>query len=58
MLDIIKKWWNRKWSDWEFIRYIYSYDSVLPGARPYKATALFKSTSNDGLVRYKRKKAW
>lgn len=43
MIDSIKKWWNRKWSNWEldsegiWINYI-----------------VLRRTSNDGLIEFKK----
>jgi len=47
MLDKIKKWWYREWSNWEeqeksFSRSDWNYYIIL------------KSTSNDGLIRFKK----
>jgi hypothetical protein len=49
MLDEIKKWWNRKWSNWEIEREYYSWVR-------YNTYIVLKSTSNDGLIRFKELK--
>jgi hypothetical protein len=50
MLDTIKKWWNRKWSDWEpyEIWETYFRDNLS------KKHLVLKRTSNDGLIEYKK----
>lgn len=53
MKNIIKKWWNREWSNWEFDGDILVYDTD-EDKYPIRKFARLKSTSNDGLVRYKR----
>lgn len=53
MLDIILKWWTRKWSNWEFDGEIAVYDKD-EDKYPTRKFARFKSVSNDGLARYKR----
>lgn len=56
MKDIILKWWNRKWSDWEHYTFVKSYDAH--SNRAYREDEVFISHSNDGLHRYKRVKIW
>ena len=43
MRDYISKWWNRKWSSWEY-----------EGESEWYCYILLKRTSNDGLVQFKR----
>ena len=43
MIDDIKKWWNRKWSNWEF-------DSKSE----WNYYIILKRTSNDGLIQFKK----
>ena len=54
MKDLILKWWNRKWGNWEFDQYVNTYleTSKLPTARH----KVLVRKSNDGLVQYKRLK--
>lgn len=49
MLDEIKKWWNRKWSNWEIEREYFSWSD-------FNYYVVLKSTSNDGLIRFKELK--
>lgn len=49
MLDKIKKWWNREWSNWGIEREYFSWSD-------YSAYIVLKSTSNDGLIRFKELK--
>jgi len=49
MLDTIKKWWNRKWSNWEIEREYFSEVN-------FNFYIVLKSTSNDGLIRFKELK--
>ena len=52
MKDLILKWWNKKWGNWEFDQYVNTYleTSKLPTARH----KVLVRKSNDGLVQYKR----
>lgn len=51
MLDLIKKWWNRKWSDFTFD----SKEDVLDNkSRRIYSIMIYKSVSNDGLVRFRK----
>lgn len=43
MRDYVSKWWNRKWSNWEF-----EYKSE------WNFYIVLKRTSNDGLIQYKK----
>ena len=43
MIDDIKKWWNRKWSNWEF----YSKSE-------WNYWIILRRTSNDGLIEFKK----
>lgn len=56
MKDIILKWWNRKWSNWEHFGFVsvYSQNSELA----YEREEILISHSNDGLTRYKKIKVW
>ncbi len=56
MKDLIIKWWNRKWSNWEYQETIRIYGSAWDKAYglPNSVYELYKSTSNDGLVKFKR----
>jgi hypothetical protein len=47
MKDSIKKWWNRKWSNWEHIQDLTYSTGELSGV-------ILKRTSNDGLVQIKK----
>jgi len=47
MKDSIKKWWNRKWGNWEHIQDLTNYSGELSGI-------ILKRTSNDGLVQIKK----
>jgi hypothetical protein len=49
MLDTIKKWWNRKWSNWEEENEYFSFG----GGATY---IVIKRTSNDGLIEFKELK--
>ena len=49
MKDLILKWWNRKWSNWEL-------QEVQFWA--FKKYIILRSISDDGLVRYKRIKVY
>lgn len=53
MKDLILKWWFRRWSDWEFDGESHVYDNDY-SKRPCARYHIYKSTSNDGLVRFKR----
>ena len=53
MRDLIKKWWNRTWTNWEFD----SENKVFlteVSKRPNAVYEVYKRTSNDGLVEYKK----
>ncbi len=58
MKDIILKWWNRKWGDWEYKNKFYTYDSHYDKSNefPTNVYKIFISKSNDGLERTKRVK--
>lgn len=56
MKDLILKWWNRKWSDWEFDQYVNTYYEGLK--LPTSRHKLLTRKSNDGLVQYKRIKVY
>lgn len=43
MIDSINKWWNRKWSNWEF-------DSESK----WNYYIILRRTSNDGLIQFKQ----
>jgi hypothetical protein len=47
MKDLIKKWWNRKWGNWEHIQDLTYSTGELSGI-------ILKRTSNDGLVQFKK----
>ena len=47
MKDLIKKWWNREWGDWELIQSL-TYDNGEISA------VIIKRTSNDGLIQIKK----
>jgi len=49
MLDEIKKWWNRKWSNWEIEREYFSWAN-------FTTCIVLKRTSNDGLIEFKEVK--
>jgi hypothetical protein len=53
MLDTILKWWNRKWSNWEFDDEVHIFTDDK-SKRPIERYDRFKRKSNDGLVEYKR----
>jgi hypothetical protein len=46
MRDLISKWWNRKWSNWELDREYFSWHA-------YNTYIVLKRTSNDGLIQFK-----
>jgi hypothetical protein len=48
MLDIIKKWWFRKWSDWTIDKEYLKYPAINMGK-----TIILRRTSNDGLIQLK-----
>ena len=50
MKDLIKKWWNRKWSDWQEDREV---TKTLDGREIGKYLVL-KRVSNDGIVQLKK----
>jgi len=58
MYNLIKKWWNREWSNWEHSHYVDSYDPDYPSGNPTKRHDILVSKSNDGLIRYKQVKVW
>jgi hypothetical protein len=43
MIDDIKKWWNRTWSDWE-----------IESRSEWNWYIILRRTSNDGLVQFKK----
>lgn len=43
MIDVILKWWNRTWSDWEYYT-----------KSQWNFYIILKKTSNDGLVKFKK----
>ena len=43
MIDDIKKWWNRTWSNWEFV-----------SESQFGYYIILKKTSNDGLIKFKK----
>jgi hypothetical protein len=47
MKDSIKKWWNRKWDNWEHIQDLTYSTGELSGI-------ILKRRSNDGLVQFKK----
>ena len=53
MRDLIKKWWNRTWTNWEFDsgNKVYANDF---DKKPIAIYSIYKRTSNDGLVEYKK----
>jgi hypothetical protein len=55
MKDLIKKWWNRTWSNWEYDGkneiYEYSTDKY-----PHTVYEIYKIVSSDGIVQIKRVK--
>lgn len=53
MKNLILRWWFRKWSNWEFNTDHEVYDDEY-SKRPIRIYEIYKSTSNDGLVRFKR----
>lgn len=55
MIETFIRWLIRKWSDWEYVEDVNVYQSEY-GKRPVATYSIFKSTSNDGLVKYKRVK--
>lgn len=53
MYDKLEKWWNRKWSNWEFFETMNVWGAE-GGKYPIQIYHIYKRTSNDGLVEYKR----
>lgn len=51
MKDRIMKWWNRTWSDWQYDE---TWINSTAAGRFTGKTDIYKSRSNDGLVRYKQ----
>ena len=51
MRDLINKWWNRKWSNWEIHRDDFLYD--INRDTDWKKITTLKRISNDGLIQYK-----
>ena len=53
MKNLILRWWFRKWSNWEFdgVHEVFTDDY---SKRPIATYDMYKSTSSDGLARYKR----
>ena len=47
MLDKIKKWFYREWTNWEVQEESFSYST-------YNYYIILRSTSNDGLIRFKK----
>jgi len=45
MLDNLKKWYYRTWSNWKF-----EYEATWT----YPESVILKRTSNDGLIEYKK----
>jgi hypothetical protein len=43
MIDDIKKWWNRKWSNWE-----------IDSSSEWNWYIILRRTSNDGLLQFKK----
>jgi hypothetical protein len=54
MLDNLKKWWNRKWSNWEH------YDTIDNNIldRTIHRDLILRRVSNDGLVELKKIKVF
>lgn len=50
MKDLISKWWNREWSNWEIDSEGQNY-YTLANKEYY---IVLKRTSNDGLVQFKK----
>lgn len=48
MLNIIKKWWFRKWSNWAVDKEYLKYPALNMGK-----IIILKRTSNDGLIQLK-----
>lgn len=46
MRDLLLKWWNRTWSNWEQDREYFSWDT-------YSTYIVLKRVSNDGLIQFK-----
>lgn len=55
-LDSISKWWNRKWSNWEYDGIQNVYSSEDWNKLPHTTYEIYKRTSNDGLVQIKKVK--
>ena len=53
MIETFIKWLFRSWSNWEYVEDVNIYESEYQ-KRPYATYSIFKSTSNDGLIKYKR----
>lgn len=53
MYDKLVKWWNRTWSNWEFYETIKVYGTGR-NTYPVEIYDIYKRTSNDGLVEYKK----
>lgn len=49
MLNIIKKWWFREWSDWIIDREYLKYPAL-----DRDKVIILRSTSNDGLIKFKK----
>jgi hypothetical protein len=54
MLDLIKKWWNRKWSNWEEYQII----TKTFGGREIGKDLILKRVSSDGNIQYKKIKTY
>lgn len=53
MRDLILKWWYRKWSNWEFDEELKVFSDDYSD-RPVANYHIYKCTSSDGLVKFKR----
>lgn len=54
MKDKILKWWNKNWSNWEFVYHLHTYNSESWKKAPKNKHLIFKRVSNDGLEEYKK----
>jgi hypothetical protein len=48
MKDKILKWWNKNWSNWEFVYHLHTYNSESWKKAPKNKHLIFKRVSNDG----------
>jgi hypothetical protein len=55
MKNKILKWWNREWSNWTFEIENRVYNTG-ESTRPIECYEVYKRTSNDGLVEFKKVK--